>query len=93
MANKLTRWLNSKQGKQTLMGVLAMVLIIGITGQLLGWWAALADLLSGTVLPPQPTYPAPPGGYTCLPSCADGMRISLCAPSAFDLPPLLRRWD
>jgi len=75
MANKLTRWLNSKQGKQTLMGVLAVVLIIGITGQLLGWWAALADLLSGTVLPPQPTYPAPPGGYTCLPSCADGIDL------------------
>lgn len=72
MAKKFNRWLRSTKGKTTLGGVAALVLIVAIVGQLLGWWAALGHLITGTVGGPVVSYPAPPGGYTCLPSCADG---------------------
>lgn len=72
MAKKLNRWLRSKEGKGVLMGLAALVLVVVVAGQFLGWWAALGRLITGTVGSPVATFPAPPGGYTCLPSCADG---------------------
>ena len=71
MAKKLNRWLRSKGGKTTLMGLAALVLAVVVAGQLLGWWAALDRLITGTVGGPVVSYPAPPSGYTCLPSCVE----------------------
>lgn len=73
MAKKFSRWLRSKEGRVTFMSLAALVLIVAVAGQLLGWWAALGRLITGTVGAPAVSYPAPAGGYTCLPSCADGI--------------------
>ena len=74
MSSKFSRWVRSKAGTQTLIGILAVVVVLAIVGQLLGWWATLGELITGTVIGP------PPGGYTCLPmnACAedDGRFIS-----------------
>ncbi|MBN1922410.1 MAG: hypothetical protein JW892_14275, partial [Anaerolineae bacterium] len=79
MAKKLNRWLRSKAGRTTLMGLAALVLIVAVAGQLLGWWVALGRLITGTVGVPVATYPAPAGGYTCMPSCGenDGLFFSM----------------
>lgn len=73
MSGKLSRWLRSKTGTRTLIGVVAVLAVVIIVGAALGWWADLIDLLSGTVAPPPPSFPPPTGGYTCIPSCADGV--------------------
>jgi hypothetical protein len=71
--SKFNRWLRSKSGRNTLIGVVAALLVVAVVGAALGWWVDLIDLLSGTVAPPLPTYPPPENGYTCLPSCFDGI--------------------
>ena len=48
MGNRWTRWLRSKAGKGALAGLFAVLLIVLVAGQLLGWWPALADVLRGT---------------------------------------------
>ncbi|MBN1891009.1 MAG: hypothetical protein JW850_23635 [Thermoflexales bacterium] len=75
MFRKISRWLRSKTGKQTLAGVLAVLLIISITGELIGWWNLVPGL--GTAV--EGPYPKPSGGYSCMPTCAenDGKFISL----------------
>lgn len=73
MSSKFNRWLRSKSGKNTVIGIVAVLLVVVVIGAALGWWADLIDLMSGTVVPPLPTYPPPENGYTCLPSCFDGI--------------------
>ncbi|MBN2394495.1 MAG: hypothetical protein JXR84_27425 [Anaerolineae bacterium] len=68
--SKFSRWFNSKTGKRTIAGVLALALVVVIVGQLANWW----NLIPGTgtvIVPPPEPYPAPEGGYTCLPTCAE----------------------
>lgn len=67
--SKISRWFNSKTGKRTVAGVLALTLVVAIVGQLANWWELIPG--AGTVfVPPTPDpYPMPPGGYTCLPTC------------------------
>jgi hypothetical protein len=70
MSSKLSRWLRSKAGTRTIVGVVAVLAVVAIVGQLLGWWAGLVDLLSGTVVGPEEVYYDPPqDGVTCLPTC------------------------
>jgi hypothetical protein len=73
MSSKFSRWLRSRTGMQTLIGLAAVLVVVIIVGAVLGWWADLIDLLSGTVAPPPPSYPPPMNGYTCLPTCFDGI--------------------
>ena len=73
MSRRFTRWIRSKSGTWMISGVLVVLLIIMAIGVTLGWWQSLIDLLSGTVAPPSPSYPAPQSGYTCLPTCFDGI--------------------
>jgi len=79
MVKKFNRWLRSKTGRTTLISLAALVLVVAIAGQLLGWWAVLGRLITGTVGVPVATYPTPAGGYTCMPSCAenDGLFLSM----------------
>lgn len=65
MFKKISRWLRSKTGKQTLAGILAALVIVAIVGQLVGVWDFRA--LFGTA-----GYQSW-GQYRCLPSCDDGM--------------------
>jgi len=62
------RWLRSKQGLTSIAGVLIVALLVVSIGQLAGWWNILGAL-SGAAGIPAPDYPAPVGGYTCLPTC------------------------
>jgi ABC-type xylose transport system permease subunit len=40
--SQFSRFLSSKKGMQTLIAVAAILVVIAVVGQLLGWWAALA---------------------------------------------------
>jgi hypothetical protein len=71
MSTKFGRFLRSRTGLLTLTNLLSLLVIVALVGQTIGWWD-LASLMGTAGLPP-PTYPAPIGGYTCLPSCADGV--------------------
>lgn len=82
MVSKFNRWLRSKRGRTTVMSLAALVLILAVAGQLLGWWAALGRLITGTVGVPVATYPAPAGGYTCMPSCAENDGLFFSMPGA-----------
>lgn len=66
MARKLNRWIRSSTGLATLGGLLALLLVIGVTGHYVGWWRIPG--LPGTA-GPQAQWPDPAGGYTCMPSC------------------------
>lgn len=67
----LSRWLRSKQGLTSLAVVLVAVVALAATGQAVGWWE-LGELFGAAgVVPTNPEYPAPAGGYTCLPTCAE----------------------
>jgi len=73
MSRGFSRWIRSKAGMGTLVSVLAVLLLLVVAGQLMGWWVSLGDMITGTAgPPPSPSYPAPEGGYTCLPTCFDG---------------------
>jgi len=51
--SKISRWFNSKTGKRTVAGVLALVLVVAIVGQLADWWELIPG--AGTAfLPPTP---------------------------------------
>ena len=47
MSSKFSRWLSSKAGTQTLIGIVVVLVVVAIVGQLLGLWANLIDLLTG----------------------------------------------
>ena len=57
--SKFSRWFNSKTGKRTVAGALALALVVAIVGQLVNW----CDLIPGAgtviVIPPTEPYPAP----------------------------------
>ncbi len=67
--NKFNRWLRSKTGIATIIGIVVLLLVVAVAGQQLGWWGGGG--LSGTAGIPAPTYDAPPDGFTCLPSCEE----------------------
>ncbi len=69
--SKFSRWINSKTGKRTVAGVLALALVVAIIGQLVNWWDLIPGAGTVIVVPPAEPYPAPVGGYTCLPTCAE----------------------
>ena len=77
MSKGVNRWIRSKAGRQVLVGVLAVILVVALAGQFLGWWEALVS--PGTAGLPEPYYPTPEGGYTCMPSCdvTDGKFFSM----------------
>jgi hypothetical protein len=68
MLRKFSRWIRSKAGLASIAGLVVVLLLVGIVGQQLKWW----DLnLTGTAGFSLGEYPAPQGGYTCLPTCLD----------------------
>jgi hypothetical protein len=69
--------MRSKTGRYTILGVLGVLLVVAVGGYFLGWWDSI--LSPGTAGPPQPTYPDPEDGYTCLPTCdeTDGKFLSM----------------
>ena len=57
---------------------MALALVVAIVGQLANWWELIPG--AGTVVIPLPDpYPAPEGGYTCIPTCneTDGKFLSM----------------
>ncbi len=79
--NKITRWIRSKRGLTTIAGVFVAVLAVAAIGQAAGLWDIVGALTGTAGLPtvPVPEYPAPVGGYSCLPTCAenDGKFLTL----------------
>ncbi len=75
--NKFNRWLRSKQGLYSIIGLVAVLVLVVVLGQLAGWWN-IAGGPGAAGLPPA-QYDAPPGGYTCLPTCdeTDGRFLAL----------------
>ncbi len=69
--SKFSRWFNSKTGKRTVAGILALALVVAIVGQLVNWWDLFPGAGTVIVIPPTEPYPAPVNGYTCLPTCAE----------------------
>lgn len=68
MLKKFERWVRSKEGQRSLLGVLVLLLLVVVGGQLAGWWDIFGG--PGAAGVPAPVYASPPGGYTCLPTCA-----------------------
>ncbi|MBN1483585.1 MAG: hypothetical protein JXA37_02590 [Chloroflexia bacterium] len=68
--SKAQRQLRKLFNWKTGVGVLAVLLIVLIVGQIAGWWPWA---VTGTV------FPNPPDGYTCLPTCSetDGKFLSM----------------
>jgi hypothetical protein len=75
--NQFEKWLRSKNGRTAIIGLVVLLFIVGLTGQLVGWWDILG--LSSTAGLPAGEWPEPTGGYTCLPGCneMDGRFLSL----------------
>ena len=76
--NQFEKWLRSKNGRTTIIGLVVLLLVVGVVGQLVGWWDIIG--LPSTAGLPDGEWPAPPGdGYTCLPTCdvTDGRMISM----------------
>ena len=71
MGRKLKRWFGSKTGKNIIIAILGAMLVFSVLGNLFGT-GGLSNFLSGTAA-------APPGGYTCLPTCdvEDGRFLSM----------------
>ena len=63
MLSRLQRWYASKRGKNVIITILALALIISILGQLVGW-KNIGRLITGTAGPGL-------GGYSCLPTCVE----------------------
>ncbi|MBN2145757.1 MAG: hypothetical protein JW726_00155, partial [Anaerolineales bacterium] len=68
MLKKFERWIRSKTGMWTMIGAVALIVIVAFVGQAAGWWNILGG--PGAAGVPAPSYDPPPGGFTCLPSCA-----------------------
>lgn len=66
---QIEKWLRSKNGRNTLIGVVVLLLAVGVVGQLVGWWDVAG--LSGTAGLPSGEWPAPADGVTCLPTCSE----------------------
>jgi len=69
MFKKVARFLRGKGGKIVLVNLVVILLELAIVGQAVGWWDVTA--LTGAAGIPEATYPAPKGGYTCLPTCSE----------------------
>lgn len=71
MFQRFKRWYASKRGKDTVITVLAIALVISIVGQVVGW-SNIGRLLAGTTGPGL-------GGYSCMPTCVedDGKFLSM----------------
>lgn len=69
MFRKLNRWIRSKKGLATLGAIVAVILILAVVGQQVGWWGK--GSLTGTAGVPEPSFPMPENGYTCLPTCSE----------------------
>jgi hypothetical protein len=41
MIRKLERWLRRKAGKRVLVGLVVLLFVAAIVGQLLGWWSGI----------------------------------------------------
>jgi len=67
--NQIEKWLRSKTGRNTLIGVVVLLLAVGVVGQLVGWWDIVG--LSSTAGLPSGEWPAPADGVTCLPTCVE----------------------
>ncbi len=67
--SKLNRWLRSKVGIVVIISVVVVLIGVAVVGQSLGWWQTGGQ--EGTAGLPGGTYPAPAGGYTCLPTCSE----------------------
>lgn len=72
---KFSRWIRSKTGTFTIIGVVSVLVIVFVVGLFTGWWEDI--LTSGTAgggewpdftLPITPCTPPPAGGYTYLPT-------------------------
>jgi uncharacterized protein YegL len=63
MFNRIKRWLASKRGKNVIIVVLGLALVISIVGQLVGW-SNIGRLIAGTI----GTYEE---GYYCMPTCTE----------------------
>jgi hypothetical protein len=48
MGNSLRHWMRSKPARRALGGLLVLLALILVAGQLLGWWPAVLDSLRGT---------------------------------------------
>jgi hypothetical protein len=70
---KTTRWIRSKKGLTTIVGVFVATVLVVTIGQVAGWWDVVGALTgtAGLATVPVPEYAAPAGGYTCLPSCPE----------------------
>ncbi len=69
MFTKVVRFLRGKGGKIVLINLLVILLELAIVGQAVGWWDVTA--LTGAAGIPEASYPAPKGGYSCLPTCSE----------------------
>lgn len=69
MFTKAVRFMRGKGGKIILINLLVILLELAIVGQVVGWWDVTA--LAGAAGIPEASYPAPKGGYSCLPTCSE----------------------
>jgi hypothetical protein len=63
MSNAIRRWFASKQGKNTLIVVLSVALVVSVVGQVVGW-SSIGRLVAGTI----GTWEE---GYYCMPTCQE----------------------
>jgi hypothetical protein len=63
MFQAIKRWFVSKRGKNAIIVVLGLALVLSIAGQLVGW-ENIGRLVSGTI----GTYEE---GYYCMPTCTE----------------------
>jgi hypothetical protein len=69
MFKQLNRFLRSTTGLATIAGLVLLLVAVAFLGDYLEWWNIIGE--PGTAGLPPASYPAPAGGYTCLPTCSE----------------------
>jgi hypothetical protein len=74
---QFNRWIRSKSGIASIAGAVILALVVAFLGQQFGWWGGPGT--AGLPAVPKAEFPAPAGGFTCLPSCEvdDGKFLTL----------------